>query len=292
MNEDNQGASMLNRNLLARSLLAAIVAILAPLCAVAQQPELKIFDAHLHYNDDALPTFPVDDVLGAFRVSGVAGILANSRPNTGTRLLVDAKPSGLWVVPFIRPYRVLDDMERWFGDPSIYELIETEYRRGDYRGIGEFHLFGTQARGPWVKKTVDFAVEHDLFLFSHSDEQALLALFDHNPKAKVIWAHTGFSVPAARVRDLLDTHPALVCELSYRGGITQVGRLTSEWRDLFTRYSDRFLLGSDTWVNERWFEYASVMKSYRNWLAQLPSEQARRIAYGNAERLFGGRIGE
>ena len=35
-----------------------------------------------------------------------------------------------------------------------------------------------------------------------------------------------------------------------------------------------------------------IMKEYRNWLGQLPEDQARRIAYGNAERLFGGRIGE
>jgi hypothetical protein len=283
---------MPRRHFFARALLAAILAVVAPLCALAQQQELKIFDAHLHYNDDALPVFSADDVLRLFRRNGVAGVLANSRPNTGTRLLVDAKPSDLWVVPFIRPYRVMDDMERWFNDPSIYELIETEYRRGDYRGIGEFHLFGTQARGPWVKKTVDFAVAHDLYLFAHSDEQALLALFDHNPKAKVIWAHTGFSVPAMRVQELLEAHPALICELSYREGMTRVGRLTSDWRALFTRYADRFLLGSDTWVNERWLEYASVMKGYRNWLAQLPSDQAQRVAYGNAERLFGGRIGQ
>jgi hypothetical protein len=32
------------------------------------------------------------------------------------------------------------------------------------------------------------------------------------------------------------------------------------------------------------------MKDYRSWLAELPAEQARRIAHGNAERLFGGRI--
>jgi Amidohydrolase len=283
---------MPNRSFLARSVLAAILAIGAPICALAQQPQLKIFDAHLHYNDDALPVFPVDEVIAQFRRSGVAGILANSRPNDGTRLLVETKAPGLWVVPFIRPYRIPDDMERWFNDPSIYELIETEYRRGDYRGIGEFHLFGSQARGPWVKKAVDFAVEHDLFLHAHADEQALLALFDHNPKAKVIWAHTGFSVPAARVRELIETHPALICELSYRAGITRVGRLTAEWRDLFARHSDRFLLGSDTWVNERWYEYGSVMKGYREWLTQLPPDQARRIAYGNAERLFDGRTGE
>ena len=32
------------------------------------------------------------------------------------------------------------------------------------------------------------------------------------------------------------------------------------------------------------------MSDYRSWLAQLPDDQARRIAYGNAERLYGGKI--
>jgi hypothetical protein len=29
------------------------------------------------------------------------------------------------------------------------------------------------------------------------------------------------------------------------------------------------------------------MKTYREWLAQLPPDQARRIAHENGERLFG-----
>ena len=143
-----------------------------------------------------------------------------------------------------------------------------------------------------MKKAVDFAVEHDLFLLAHTDEQALLALFEHNPKAKVIWAHTGFSVPASRVRELLETYPALMGELSYRGGIAETGRLSAEWRDLFARHSNRFLLGSDTWINPRWSDYTSIMKGYRSWLAQMPADQARRIAHGNAEQLFGGKIEE
>ena len=47
------------------------------------------------------------------------------------------------------------------------------------------------------------------------------------------------------------------------------------------------LLGSDTWINERWFGYDTIFKEYRGWLAQLPSDQAQRIASGNALRLFG-----
>ena len=104
----------------------------------------------------------------------------------------------------------------------------------------------------------------------------------------IIWAHTGFSIPPARVAQLLDEHrDALWGELSYRGGITGGGKLTSDWRSLFEYCSDRFLLGSDTWINERWFGYDTIFKEYRNWLAQIPLEQARRIASGNALRLFG-----
>jgi hypothetical protein len=99
----------------------------------------------------------------------------------------------------------------------------------------------------------------------------------------------GFSVPPARVGQLLDEHKgALWGERSYRGGISGGdGKLTSDWRSLFERYSDRFLLGSDTWMNERWFGYDTIFKEYRNWLAPISLEQARRIASENALRLFG-----
>jgi amidohydrolase family protein len=276
--------------LLARFVAVAVFAALAPAsAAVAQQP-IKIFDSHLHYNYDPSPFYSVSMVLDVLRRSHVAGIVANSRPNRGTQQLVEAKAPGLWVVPFIRPYRVESDVQNWFNDPSIYELIETEYKRGYYRGIGEFHLYGDQAKSPWVKKTVDFAVEHDLYMLAHNDAPAILTLFDHNPKAKVIWAHTGFSEPVARVREMLETHPTLWAELSYRSGITEGGKLSAEWRELFARHADRFVLGSDTWVNQRWSDYGRTMQGYRDWLAQLPEEQARLIAYGNAERLYGGKI--
>lgn len=255
------------------------------------QPALKIFDAHLHYNQEPNPYYPLDRVLEVFRRNSVAGILANSRPNKGTHQLVDAKAPGLWVVPFIRPYRTRDDVQNWSSDPAIYDLIETEYKRGYFRGVGEFHIYGNAAQGALVKKAVDFAAARDLYLLAHCDEAALLILLGHNAKAKIIWAHTGFSTSPARVRELLESNPALMGELSYRSGITAGdGKLAAEWRELFARHSDRFLLGSDTWINERWFGYDTIMQTYRGWLAQLPEEQARRIAHGNAERLFGGKV--
>jgi hypothetical protein len=273
-------------------LALAWLAALAGMPAHAQS-RLELFDAHLHYNQEPNPFYSLDKVIETFRRNGVTGILATSRPNKGTHQLMDAKTPGLWVVPFIRPYRTRSDIQTWFNDPAIYDLVRSEYERGYYRGVGEFHIYGKTAASDVVRKIVDFAVERNLFLHAHCDEEALLILFSHNPRARIIWAHTGFSTPPARVKELFDTYPELWGELSYRSGITRSeGKVTSEWRELFARYSGRFLLGSDTWINERWFSYDGIMNGYRAWLAQLPDDQARRIASGNAERMFGGRRSE
>ena len=283
MRRDMGGATM---NLSRRIVLAAGFGLLALTGTSAQTP-LRIFDAHLHYNQEPNPFYPLDKVLEIFRRNTVTGILATSRPNKGTHQLMDAKAGGLVMVPFIRPYRQRSDIQTWFDDPAIFELIQQEYKRGYYRGIGEFHIYGKAAGGALVKRIVDFAVERELWLLAHCDEEALLLLFSHNPRARIIWAHTGFSVPTARVKELLDTYPGLMGELSYRGGITSGDALSPGWRALFAGYSQRFLIGSDTWINERWFAYDGIMKSYREWLAQLPQDQARRIAHENAERIFG-----
>ena len=250
---------------------------------------IEIFDAHLHYNWEPKPFLPLQDVLALFRKHRVTGILATSRPNIGIHALVAAKAEGLWVVPFIRPYRVRADIGSWFNDPSIYDLVLEEYKRGGYRGIGEFHLTGRAAATDWVRKVVDFAVDKDLYLHAHADAEAVEILIGHNARSRIIWAHTGFSLAPDRVAALLDKHASLWGELSYRGGITDDGgQLTPAWRALFERYPDRFLLGSDTWTNDRWASYGTIIAGYRRWLAQLPPEVAAKIAHGNAKALFGG----
>ena len=63
-------------------------------------------------------------------------------------------------------------------------------------------------------------------------------------------------------------------------------RARDAWRALLVRYPDRFVLGSDTWIDERWSRYGEIVALYRGWLAQLPPDVAAAIAYGNGERLF------
>jgi hypothetical protein len=249
-----------------------------------------IFDAHLHYNDDAVARYSVAEAFELFRKNGVRAILANSRPNDGSRALFDAatrSPSaGVQVVPFIRVYRNRDDYGTWFANPDIYRMIVEEHKRGIYRGIGEFHVFGKGADSKVLKEIVDFSVEKNLLLHAHCDEEALEILFAHNPRARVIWAHTGFTTPLARVEELLAKYPALWGELSYRMDVADERQLSPGWKALFVRHPKRFVIGSDTWVNARWESYSSIMAGYRQWLGELPAEVANRIAWQNASELL------
>ena len=85
--------------------MAAVVLLGAGMAQGVRAQQLELFDAHMHYNQEPNPFYSLDKVLEIFKRNNVTGVLATSRPNKGTHQLVDAKTPGLWVVPFIRPYR-------------------------------------------------------------------------------------------------------------------------------------------------------------------------------------------
>lgn len=281
-----------------RALLTAVVWGVAA-TAQAQSYTGPIFDAHLHYNDEAwMSAHPVDDALGRMQRSGVRAIIANSRPNDGTKSLASAREktaaAGVTVVPFIRLYRNRDDYSNWFRDESIHEMVLKELAAGTaagpYRGLGEFHLYDSaNANGPVARKLMQLAEAKDLAVLAHVDDSAIDLLMAHAPNARLIWAHTGIGgAPAERVRALLAKYPKLMGELSYRPGLTEGGGgLSAEWKALLSTHSDRFLVGSDTWVNARWAGYEGLMGDARRWLADLPEPAAKRIAWENGARLFG-----
>lgn len=253
-----------------------------------------LFDAHLHYNDDAQLPHPPADVLARMARAGVRGALVNSRPNDGTlRLVAEKGPGAPQWVPFIRLYRNRADYTGWFNDDSIrvmvLELLKRGSPAGPFRGLGEFHLYDSaNADGPTAIALMKLARERGLTVLAHVDDVAVDKLLGHAPGASLIWAHSGISGEALpRVKALMARHPGLRGELSYRPGITFDGRLSDDWRELFTRHPDRFMIGSDTWVTQRLQHYEALFADYRSWMGQLPAEVAQRIAWGNAAALFG-----
>jgi len=248
-----------------------------------------LFDAHLHYNADARARFPAAQAMAALENAGVAAVIATSTPNDGSAELGKAASRAITVIPFLRPYRTDADRTTWFNDPVVARFIDDELvRQPTYRGIGEFHLHGAaEAAGVAVKHAVDVAVARDLWLHAHCDEAALEAIFAHDPRVKVIWAHAGFTPSPAKIRGYLNEHPALMAELSYRTDIAPADKVNREWRALFADYPDRFLVGSDTWTNERWSGYGAIIDGYRRWLADLPRETATKLRWRNGARTFG-----
>ena len=288
-----------------------------------------LFDAHLHYNEEAwngqAGPHPISDVLARIQRNGVKGVLANSRPNDGSKALAASSSKGdLQVVPFIRLYRNRADYDTWFKDESIYQMVLAELAQGTaggpFKGIGEFHLYTSEnANGPVARKLMALAEEKNLAVLAHVDDVAIDLLMAHlsgksddlapgRPKTdqpprgaatraavqrgggfRLIWAHTSIGgAPASRIDELFNKYPLLMGELSYRPGLTcDGGKLCPEWRALMLKHPTRFMIGSDTWVNQRWQYYDELMTGYRTWLGDLPADVARRIAWENGAALFG-----
>lgn len=271
----------MRRGLHTIGLMASLLAIAA--AAIAEP--LPIFDAHLHYNADSRDTYSPVAVVEILDRAQVTRALVSSTPNDGTRALYAAHPERF--VPFLRPYRDDADRARWHGDESLPAWLERHLADGGYRGIGEFHLTGAPKDTAILKRVVALAVQRDLILHAHADTAGVEALYALDPDAKVLWAHAGMSEPPAQIERMLVRYPTLTVELSLRDAdIAPGGRLDPQWRALFERHSDRFLLGTDTWTPSRWNLVGVNAESARRWLKQLTPAQASAIAYRNAERLF------
>jgi hypothetical protein len=270
-----------------RSISAVLFAVALTVAgAHAQSDRLPVFDAHVHYNLDVGRPLSVQAVLDTWRKAGIRGVLLTSRPNDGTRELLAAAPPEFKAVAFARPYVAMEDVKTWFRDPAIYAMMERELERGIYVGLGEFHIFGRDADSDGFARFMRLAQQRGLWLHAHCDDDVIERIFALYPGAKVIWAHTGMGTPEQRVDELFARYPTLHGELSYRGGIAEGGTLSPAWRQLFTKYPQRFVLGSDTWVPQRWPDVPEIMDGYRAWLSELPREIAENIAWRNGARLF------
>lgn len=125
-------------------------------------------------------------------------------------------------------------------------------------------------------------------------------LLDHNPAAKIIWAHAGTDPLGTRVpqvqRELLKKHGNLYMSVRLgRGGPAPMFALDDEmklkpaWLALFADYPERFVLGSDFFHSAGGRQRGpgdEALKSFSVLLEQLPPELAAAIGYRNAEKLF------
>jgi len=266
--------------------IALLVAVVwAGTFAAGGGPE--IFDTHMHYSRPAWDEVPPAAVLEKMDKAGVGHAAVSSTPDDGTLKLHAAAPKRF--SKFLRPYRTRGDMEGWYKDPDVLTYVENRLKRGSYKGFGEFHLEDPDGVGhPVMRRLLALAVEHGLILHAHSNSRVIDALFAAAPQLTVLWAHAGMNDPPDAIFELLSRHPRLYADLSFREmDVGDAERVNPDWLELFGRFPDRLMVGSDTYVTERWLRYGEIIGEFRTWLDQLPPDIARAVASENARNLLG-----
>lgn len=252
---------------------------------------LPLFDAHVHYKEPAWGPYPPATVLELMDQSGVAMALVSSTPDEGTIKLWQYAPAR--VVPELRPYHGQWGSSNWTDMPGMFDYLMQRLDAYPHRGIGEFHLHRVDPDDePLLHNIATAAKARDLYVHVHSGKAPVDLLYGFEPDLKVIWAHAGMTEPPATVEAMLATYPTLTADTSYRENdiLRPDGTLDPDWRRVLERFPDRFMVGSDTWVNAQWDRYADIMALNRRWLSQLSRRIAEQIAYKNAERLFGRKV--
>lgn len=261
--------------------LAAFLAL--GLTLAAHAAELPILDAHLHYSHDAVISVPPDQAIAILRQAGLRKAMVSSSDDDGTQKLFALAPD--LIVPVLRPYRRRADLSIWLREDAIIAYLEDRLARFRYAGIGEFHVYGADADLPNMRRVVDLARKHRLFLHAHGDVAAIERLFAQNPGVPILWAHSGFDRPEV-VADMLRRYPALWCDLAFRNDQAFGDKVDPAWRAVFEAFPDRFMVGTDTFTPERWHYIGEHARFSRAWLADLPPALAERIAWRNGEALL------
>jgi predicted TIM-barrel fold metal-dependent hydrolase len=295
--------------------------------APAARASIALMDAHNHIMPGLTPQHMIS-VLDELGVSKVV-LMATGAPqrelqrlNELTRRAHQQYPDR--VIPFLalNPVRrvtpaLLEYLDRELAG-NVYrgmgELLLLHY------GFSRTTRLGTSVAAPMVEMEAGspgaqdlacLAARHNVVLIVHMETTAgtLLAmerLLARSPTTKLIWAHQtplktqdGSTPDHARKTDpaqvaaLLDRYPNLYADLApgyERMFLTPAdAELPPRWKELYERYSDRFVLGLDMPFLVNWEEREGARRLaqvLRRWLRQLTPEARRRIAQENLDRIL------
>lgn len=79
-----------------------------------------------------------------------------------------------------------------------------------------------------------------------TDASGIEELLRRYPQVRWLWAHAGLGEPFEAVARVVDRNPALMSELPLKSEVATNGKLDPRWKDLFLRYPDRVMVGTDT----------------------------------------------
>lgn len=199
-------------------------------------------------------------------------------------------------------------------DPNFVTRVENNLKNGVYKGLGEVvtrhysvpelqaEEYSIPADSQLMLRFIDLAAKYKVPINIHMESEdatvpQLERALGHNRGAVIIWAHAGRAEPKL-LQTLLDKHSNLYVDISGMQPVRRYGReknpiaspdgnLYQEWKNLFEAYPKRFMVGNDCVVSWHYDYYTEWMGFYRKLLGELSPATAEKIAYKNAQRLFG-----
>ena len=265
----------------APGILAAPGCLLAAAATADALPAM--IDAHAHYSDaDALP---VDEVLAKLDAAGVRRLaVTTSPPHLAQRLHRHASDR---IIPLLGVYGPDRQKGNWVYRARLPARVAAQLDQGTWAGIGELHLFARDAQQPVFEQLVRLAAARKLVLMIHGDPAVVAHAFAIAPDVRVLWAHLGTQPQPSLLAAMLARYPGLWIDTSVRDErIAPDGRLLPQWRELFERHPQRFVVAVDTFSAHRWQHYEAVTAQVRSWVEPLPQPLKANLLHDNAARLF------
>ena len=247
------------RRMKTHSLLALVLVMSVPKIAVSSDEhsyigdnidKLPLFDAHIHYKEPAWKVYPPEEIIKLMDDAGVVMGLVSSTPDEGTITLWKHAPNR--IVPELRPYHDEVGSSNWIQAPGMFEYLSSRLDKYPHEGIGEFHLHEINRDDEsLLLKITEVAKKKNLYIHVHSGKEQVDYLYSLEPDLKVIWAHAGMTESADIVESMMMKYSTLYADTSYRElDILNIdGTISQDWRRVIEQFSDRFMVGSDTWVN-------------------------------------------
>lgn len=280
-------------------------------CAQSRQsvPPTKPFaDVHLHYNWDQAEVIEPKTAIERLKRENIVLGVVSSVPSDFALSLRKAA-GGDWIVPLFSPYITPQHRQSWYLDNTVVEQARAGLHSGQFRGIGELHLWsGLPPRrdNKILLALFDLARQYDVPFLLHTETSRsdyIVPICQRHNKVRILWAHAGGILKAADVESALHACPNLSVELSardpwrYDSLVTADGKLPAPWLTLISKYPDRFMTGSDpVWnvtrtqrwdeADQGWDHLQQLIRFHRDWLVQLPRDVEQRVRLDNAVKFF------
>ena len=278
---------------------------------------IRLIDAHSQFDRDVDP----EDIIRLMDEGGISRVILAVRGGAKAgdlRALARRHPGR------ITPAVKTKGGKYWKNHPKFYKKLKKQLAKPEYGAMAEVIMWHAAKGNPdnprapevvvhpedeRVQFLLQAAIEqgwpfiiHIEFAAAGSDRDAFMAEFEalltRHPDHPFALIHMG-QLEAKDVRRLIETHKNIHFLTSHANPITTGNSrqpwidmfdddlLAPVWKDLMTRYPDRFILAFDNVLPRHWgTDYLRQIALWRQALAALPHETAHAIAHGNAERLW------